>query len=321
MTRRTLVSSLAAAAAMNAQSRPPRPVRTEWRPKLGVLGKYTVNNVAFANANGFTNMILDAGQRSTISADTTTDTQIQAVKDTLRKYQMQVSAFQLTVNHIDPDPSKRESINNYFVKAIEMAGKLGVPYIGSASGKDAAKHFPEQVDEVVRVYTEKYFPACQKNHVRILWEPWPDGPNLATSPVGYDALFKAFNNSPYVGLQYDPSHFVRQFMDPIQPARDFVDKIYDVHLKDTEIMYPALRSGGITPVNGQRWWRYRIPGMGSINWREFFTVLQDVGYTGAMSIEQEDPLYGGENNPGPDFSDEFKVGFIMGKRYLAQYVP
>ena len=244
-------------------------------------------------------MILDAGQRSTLSADTITDAQIQDVKNTLQKHQMHVSALQLTVNHIDPDPAKRASTNAYFTKAIEMAGKLGIPYIGSASGKDASKSFEGQVDDVVRIYTEKYFPACERNHVRILWEPWPDGPNIATSPVGYEALFKGFADSPYVGLQYDPSHLVRQFMDPIQTARDFVDKIYDVHLKDTEIMWPVVRAGGITPVNNAHWWRYRIPGMGSINWREFFTVLQDVGYTGAMSVEQEDPLYGGGNNPGP----------------------
>ena len=37
-------------------------------------------------------------------------------------------------------------------------------------------------------------------------------------------------------------------------------------------------------------------------------VLQEVGYAGAMSIEHEDPLYGADNNHGPDFSAEFKVG-------------
>jgi sugar phosphate isomerase/epimerase len=234
---------------------------------------------------------------------------------------MHVSAFQITVNHIDPDPNRRAQVNAYFVKAIELAGKLGIPYIGTASGKDASQPFEQQVDQVVRTYNEKYFSACEHNHVRILWEPYPEGPNLAISPVGFEALFKGFADSPYVGLQYDPSHLVRQFMDPIQTARDFADKIYDVHLKDTEILWPVLRAGGINPVNRARWWRYRIPGMGSISWREFFSVLQDVGYTGAMSIEQEDPLYGADNNPGPDFSDDFKVGFVMAKRYLAQYVP
>lgn len=321
MTRRTLLgSTMAVAGAMKLQSKQALPPK-EWKPRLGVLGRYTPNNVAFAKSAGFTNMILDGGPRSTMDASALTDAQIGEIKSVLAQHQMHVSAFQITVNHIDPDSAKREHINSYFAKAIELAGKLGVPYIGTASGKDVSKSFDEQVADIVRVYNDKYFRACEKNHVRILWEPWPEGPNIATSPVGFSALFKGFDNAPYVGLQYDPSHLVRQFMDPIETAWQFIDKIYDVHLKDTEIFWPILRAGGITPVNGAHWWTYRIPGMGSIAWREFFSALQSVGYAGAMSIEQEDPFYGADNNPGPDFSEEFKTGFVMAKRYLDQYVP
>lgn len=328
MTRRTLVSSLAAAAALRGQAaqttkpqHPKREPHKEWKPLLGTLGPYTPANVEFAKSHGFTNMILSGGRHSTLDASTITDSQVEEVKATLQKAEMHVSAFQIDGSHIDPDPQRRAQTNEYFVKAIDLAGKLGVPYIGTCSGKDASKSLAEQVDEIVKVYNEKYFPACERNKVRILWEPYPGNPNIATSPVGFEALFKGFGDSPYVGLQYDPSHLVRQFMDPIQTARDFADKIYDVHLKDTEIMWPILRAGGIDPVNHASWWRYRIPGMGLIVWRDFFTVLQNVAYTGAMSIEQEDPLYGGEEHHGPDFTEDFKMGFIMAKKYLTQYVP
>src|SRR5581483_1858705 len=271
MTRRTLVASLTAAA-LQAQSRQPQ--HTEWTPRLGILGHYTPANVAFANANGFTNMILSSGSDSTLDALTISDAQVENVKATLAKFQMHVSALQVGDDPISPDPTQREKANRYFVAAINLAGKLGIPYIGTQSGKDDSKPFAKQIDEIVRVYNEKYFAACERNHVRILWEPYPEAPNLATSPVGFEALFKAFGDSPYVGLQYDPSHLVRQFMDPIQTARDFVDKIYDVHLKDTQIFWPILRAGGIDPVNHASWWTYRIPGMGSIKWSEFFSVLQ-----------------------------------------------
>lgn len=316
MTRRTILTAVPALGlAAYAKGRP------EWHPKLGVLGKYTVPNVEFAKAQGFTNMILDGGIKPAERGGAVSDSEIQQVRSTLQQNGVSVSAFQLTVNHIAPDASERAHINSDFQRAIETAGRLGVPYIGTASGKDPSKSFEQQIQEIVRVYNDQYFRACEANHVRILWEPWPEGPNLATSPVGFEALFRAFDNSPYVGLQYDPSHLVRQFMDPIQTARDFVDKIYDVHLKDTEILWPVLRAGGINPVNGAHWWRYRIPGSGSINWREFFNVLESVGYQGAMSIEQEDPLYGAGSNDGPDFSHDFKAGFVMAKRYLDQYVP
>jgi sugar phosphate isomerase/epimerase len=326
MTRRTLVGSLALGATLKGRSAPEtqthhREPPVEWKPKLGVLGPYTPANVEFAKNSGFTNVILGAGPGSTLDAANITDAQIEQVQGTLRKYEMHVSALQIDGNHIAGDPAERARENGYFVKAIELAGKLGVPYIGTQSGKDPGKPFPQQIDEIVRVYNEKYFPACEHNRVRILWEPYPEAANLATSPVGFEALFKAFGNSPYVGLQYDPSHLVRQFMDPIQTARDFVDHIYDVHLKDTEIFSSVLLAGGINPVNKAHWWTYRIPGMGSINWRDFFSVLQEVGYEGAMSIEQEDPFYGADDNPGPDFSPDFKTGFLMAKRYLSQYVP
>jgi sugar phosphate isomerase/epimerase len=317
MTRRTLIGGLATVAAV-AQERV-RPV--EWKPRLGVLGPFTEANVRFAKEEGFTNMILGAARRGVMDPATITDQQIEIMKQTLAKYGMHVSAFQASQNHIAPDLDKRKQDTDYFVKLIELAGKLGIPYIGTSSGKDADKPFEQQVNEIVKVYTERYFPACQANKVRILWEPYPGGANIAISPAGFEALFKGFGDSPYVGLQYDPSHLVWQMMDPIQTARDFVDKIFDVHLKDTEIRWDVLRRVGINPVNRAQWWLYRLPGLGSIDWAAFFTVLQRAGYKGAMSIEHEDPLYGSPNRPGPDFSEDYAMGFKMAHRYLRQYVP
>ena len=316
MTRRTLMGALAVASAARAQGQ-----NKEWKPRLGVLGPFMEANVAFAHQEGFTNMILGADPQSPLNANTMTDEKIERVKATLAKHQMHVSAFQVTQNHISADSAQRARENAYFMKAIELAGKLGVPHIGTCSGKDSSKQFPAQVDEIVRTYNEKYFAACEKNHVRILWEPWPGGPNLAVSPIGFEALFKGFGDSPHVGLQYDPSHLVWQMMDPIQTARDFVDKIYDVHLKDTEIRWDVLRKVGINPVNRAQWWVYRLPGLGSIDWAAFFTVLQRSGYQGAMSLEHEDPLYGSPNRPGPDFNPDYAMGFRMAHKYLRQYVP
>jgi sugar phosphate isomerase/epimerase len=176
------------------------------------------------------------------------------------------------------------------------------------------------VEEIVRVYNEKYFALCQKHNVRILWEPYAGGPNIATGPVGYEALFKAFGNSSYIGLQYDPSHLVWQMMDPIQCARDFVDKIYDVHLKDTEILWPVLRKTGIHPLDKSKWWRFRLPGSGSINWAAFFTVLMEAGYQGAMNIEHEDSLYA-PSYQGNNFGEGYKTGFRVAHTYLRQLVP
>jgi sugar phosphate isomerase/epimerase len=316
LTRRTLLGAFAAGAASKAQNREPR----EWKPRLGILGPYSEANLSFAREAGFNNMILGASPHSALDAAALDDAQTAKIKGVIDRSRVHVSALQVTQNHIASDAGVRKRENAYFVKAIELAGRLGVPYVGTASGKDPTKSLAQQVEEIVQVYNEEYFAACEKYHVRILWEPWPGGPNVATSPVGFETLFKRFGNSRFVGLQYDPSHLVWQMMDPIQTARDFADKIYDVHLKDTEIRWPILRRGGINPVDDAEWWRFRIPGLGSIDWPAFFTVLQGVGYTGAMSVEHEDPLYDPPEGEG-DFTEGCKTGFRMAYRYLKQYVP
>lgn len=309
VSRRTVLTALSAAAAAQAQRH-----RVNWKPKLGVLAQYSESNVDFTKAEGFTSMQLR------IDPNKVDDAAIAKIKDKIRQSGLYVSSLAVDGNHIDPDPARRDRQNTYTVKCIELCGKLGIPNIGGQSGTIKEKPLAQQVDEIVKVYTEKYFPVLEKNKVRILWEPYAGGPNIATGPVGWEALFKAFNGSPNVGLQFDPSHLVWQFMDPVQAARDFADKIYDVHLKDTEILWHIVRRGGIQPVNNARWWRFRVPGYGSVDWKGFFSVLAENGYSGAMNIENEDEFYYPAYENG-NFTEQFKRGFRVAHEFLKTLVP
>jgi len=285
---------------------------------LGIYCRYSESNVGFVQQEGFTSIQL-AAQRPSLDPNMP-DRQLEKVKQVLGRSGLYTSALSSTVNHVDPEPDARSRINADFVKVIELAGKLQVPYVATASGTMPGQPLGRQLEEIVRVYTEKYFPVCQKHRVRILWEPYAGGPNIATGPVGFAALFQAFGDSPYVGLQHDPSHLVWQMMDPVQCARDFIGKIYDVHLKDCEIMWPVLRRVGINPLDRTRWWRFRLPGSGCIDWRAFFTVLMEAGYNGAMNIEHEDAFYY-PNYQGDEFTEQFKAGFRVAHEYLKDLVP
>ncbi len=294
--------------------------RKVWRPKLGILCRFSQQNLVFAKNAGFKSIQLmtDGG---VLNPERVDDSRLQFIREQVAMNNLYLSSVGDTVNHVAPEPDARARATARFIKVIEIAGKLGAPYVGTASGTMPGRPVKEQVNEIVRVYTEKYFPVCQQHKVRILWEPWAGGPNIATGPVGYEALFKAFGDSPYVGLQFDPSHLRWQMMDPIQAARDFIDKIYDVHLKDVEILWPVLKRTGINPLARARWWRFRLPGSGIVDWREFFTVLADAGYQGAMNIEHEDELYYPPYDASGEFTPQFKQGFEVAHAYLKQYVP
>jgi sugar phosphate isomerase/epimerase len=311
ISRRTLLAGTSAAAFAQTQRRR----IPSWKPRLGVLGNYTDANINFVKAEGFTSMELRLDPKKL------DDKQIAAIKDNVAKSNIYVSSLAADGNHIDPDPAKREAQIQHTLALIELCGKLGVPAIGGQSGTIKGQPLAKQVDEVVKVYTERYFKACEQNKVRILWEPYQGGPNIATGPVGWEALFKAFGDSPYVGLQFDPSHLVWQFMDPIQAARDFAGKIYDVHLKDTEILWHVVKQSGIAPIDNIRWWRFRIPGYGSMDWKAFFTVLEEVGYTGALNIENEDGFFSPSYDQDGNFTESFKRGFHTAHEYLKTLVP
>ena len=300
-------------AALAAQAQRNAPVN--WKPRLGVLMQYTDSNLEFVKTEGFTSAQLR------LDPDRLDDSAIADIKSKIARSGIYVSSLAVDGNHIDPDPAKRAHQNEYTVKCLKLCGKLGIPYIGGQSGTIPNMPLQQQVDEIVKVYNEKYFAACQENKVRILWEPYAGGPNIATGPVGWEALFKAFGNSPHVGLQFDPSHLVWQFMDPVAAAREFVDKIYDVHLKDTEILWHVLRRGGIQPVNRERWWRFRVPGYGSVDWKGFFSVLAEVGYAGAMNIENEDQFYYPAYDSSRNFTEAYKRGFRVAHEFLKTLVP
>ena len=310
LTRRNVLCSLSAASALQAQ----RPALPNWKPKLGVLCNYSDANLEFVKSEGFTSMQLR------LDPDKLDDAAIQSIKEKIKRAGIYVSSLACDGNHIDPDPALRDRQNKYTAKCIELCGKMEIPAIGGQSGTMRGRPLAEQVDEVVRVYNEKYFALCEKNKVRILWEPYAAGPNIATGPIGWEALFKAFPANANVGLQFDPSHLVWQFMDPIQAARDFVDKIYDVHLKDTEILWHIVKKAGIQPVNNVRWWRFRVPGQGSVDWKGFFAVLSEAGYKGAMNIENEDQFYYPAYEQG-NFTEQYKRGFHMAHTFLKTIVP
>jgi sugar phosphate isomerase/epimerase len=310
LTRRSVLTALSAAAAAQAQRRYPN-----WKPRLGVLCQYSDSNLEFVKAEGFTSMQLR------LDPAKLDDAAIAGIKDKIQRSGIYVSSLAVDGNHIDPDPAAREKQNRYTIACLELCGKLGIPNIGGQSGTIKGRPLQEQVDEIVKVYTEKYFPVCEKNKVRILWEPYAGGPNIGTGPVGWEALFKSFKDSPHVGLQFDPSHLVWQMMDPVQAARDFADKIYDVHLKDCEILWHLVRRGGINPVNNQKWWRWRVPGNGGVNWKGFFGVLAENGYTGAMNIENEDEFYYPAYGPGNNFTEQYKRGFRVAHEFLKTLVP
>lgn len=158
--------------------------------------------------------------------------------------------------------------------------------------------------------------TLEASNARIVIEGWPGPGSLACTPDGYDAFF-ANCSSPAFGINYDPSHLVRMGIDPLRFLRQFKDRIYHVHGKDTAIDAEAIYRYGreLGAADGKKhhfggtFWRYTIPGQGVVDWPKLCEILAEIGYDGAICIELED-----ERFTGTDEGTE--VGLIAARDFL-----
>jgi sugar phosphate isomerase/epimerase len=287
-------------------------------PKLAIITPYSPQKLAFATAAGYEGVVVPLDDF--FDPDKLSDTQIDQILATSRHTGARIISIECMwgLNHIEPDRAKREQIHARFIRCLEFGHRLGCKFVGTFSGGMHGASGETQAKELAAVVNEKYMPVMDKLDLYMGWENYPTETNFATVPALYEAVFSLVPNKR-LGLEFDPSHFIRQFIDPITVAWNFRDRIHAAHAKDTEIIQPVIQQVGI---HGKDWWRYRIPGQGLLDWPRFITVLLQAGFKGGIAVEHEDDFWDEANQENnPDFPQARKDGFILAHRFLSQLLP
>jgi sugar phosphate isomerase/epimerase len=287
-------------------------------PKLAIITRYSPAKLRFAASAGYEGVVIPLDEF--FDPDRLKDSQIDEILNTAKDAGVRIISIECMwgMNHISKDLTERQKAQARFIRCLEFGHRLGCKFVGTFSGYQAGTPLDEQAKELAGVFNEKYLPVCERLDLSMGWENYPCDQNFATVPAAMEAVF-AQVPSPRLGLEFDPSHFVRQYIDPIRAAWALKNRILAVHAKDTEIIEPVLQKVGI---HGEGWWRYRIPGQGLIDWPAFITVLLQAGFKGGMAVEHEDEFWdvpGG--NDQADFPQARKDGFILASRFLRMYLP
>ena len=285
-------------------------------PKLSIITPYSPEKLAFAAQAGYEGVVVTPGPD--FNPDLS-DSAIDQILAGARNAGIRIVSIEyFGPNHTDPDASRRATANTQFVRALEFCHRLGCKFVGTFSGGMPGASMEAQAKAFADVFNDKYLPVCEKLDVTMGWENYPNGGNFASTPAAMQAVFDLVP-SKRLGLEFDPSHFVRQYIDPVSVAWQFKDRILAVHAKDTEIIQPVLQQVGIA---GHGWWRYRIPGQGIVNWPELLTVLLEIQFNGGIAVEHEDPFWDAPHSGNlPDFPQQRKNGFVLARRFLGQYLP
>jgi sugar phosphate isomerase/epimerase len=116
------------------------------------------------------------------------------------------------------------------------------------------------------------------------------------SEIAYDfwtakRALEAVGNRPAFGLNFDPSHFVWQDLDPVGFLWEFKDRIYHVDCKEARTRLDGRngRLGSHLPWGDpRRGWDFVSAGRGNVPWEGVFRMLNSIGYHGPISVEWED---------------------------------
>ncbi|MBY5163854.1 sugar phosphate isomerase/epimerase family protein [Salsipaludibacter albus] len=116
------------------------------------------------------------------------------------------------------------------------------------------------------------------------------------SEIAYDywttvRTLEAIDHRPGFGLNFDPSHFVWQNLDPVGFLWDFKDRIYHVDCKES-VVQDNGRNGRLGSHlawgDPRRGWDFVSTGHGDVPWEAIIRMLNAIGYEGPISVEWED---------------------------------
>lgn len=256
---------------------------------------------------------------SHIDVDSLDDDKVKYIKDYCKGKNVEISALCFYPNTMDPNPVKRKANVEHLIKVIDAAKKLDINLVTTFIGRDQTKTVEENLDLVKQIWTDIIaYAENQKVKIAIencpmLFGPdqWPGGQNIMTTPVNWNAVFSILD-SDYLGINYDPSHFVWQMVDYIAPLYEFKDKIFHVHFKDIKLYKEKLARCG-TLAYPLDYMSPKLPGLGDVDWGAFVSALTSIGYDSYACIEIEDKAFEGSDEK---IADSLKLAY----RYMRQFV-
>ncbi len=200
----------------------------------------------------------------------------------------------------DGDPEGvRQRAAEEVKNTVRAAKKFGVKVVNGFTGSSVWKNlyfFPPtsqaDIDVGYQDFADRWGPILdvfQENDVKFGLEVHPT--EIAYDIVTAHRALKAVDHHPAFGFNFDPSHFIHQFVDPLAFVNEFADRIWHMHVKDSRVQlngHNSILSSHLDFGDHRRGWDFVSPGRGDVDWDKIIRALNRIGYDGPLSLEWED---------------------------------
>lgn len=212
-----------------------------------------------------------------------------------------------------PDKDERARQVERQKRAIDLTVRTGARHCRTLSGqKYPGLSMAEGIARAAEGITRSLEYAVTRDVVLCLENHYKDGtwryPEFAQQEEPFLALLDAVPQSPYFGVQYDPSNAVVGGFDPIAFLEKIKHRVVTMHASDRYLLPGAsledlrLHDGTIGYSDQMK---HGETGQGSNDYDAIFRILRSVDFTGWISVED-----------GMDGLDELRrsVEFLKKKR-------
>jgi len=207
--------------------------------------------------------------------------------------------------------------------SIRLAEHLGVSVVAGFAGRVLDAPLEDSIKPFKKLWSQ-HAKFAEAHGVKIAFENCPMGPmhlppggtNCMCTPAMWEACFDAVP-SEALGLEWDPSHLICQFIDPIVNLRRFGDRAYHVHAKDAHVNRDLLARHG---VYRRGVIEHCMPGLGDTDWGLCIKELIRQGYDGDLNIEGWHDQVFRDHRDGSERRLE-DTGLAIGIRHLQQFIP
>ena len=212
----------------------------------------------------------------------------------------------------DGDPEGvRQRAAEELKKTARAAKEFGVKVVNGFTGSSIwhllysfPPVLPGQIEGGYKDFADRFGPimdAFQENGIKFALEVHPT--EIAFDISSAERALEAIDYHPAFGFNYDPSHLGSQGVDYVE----FIYRLSD-HPVDAGVF-----GGHVDFHNRKRFWDFKSVGRGRINFEKIIRALNDIDYTGPLSVEWEDG--GMDREAGASESAQFvkKVDFPTSK--------
>ena len=217
---------------------------------------------------------------------------LEKVRRAIERHHLQMPMLCCAPDFTHPDPAWRRREIEHEKQLVEAAVHLGGEFCRVLSGQRRAGVTREQgvqwvvecIREVLEYSAEKQVVLAMENHYKdYTWEH----PEFAQKPELFLQIVNRID-SPWFGVQYDPSNALLAGADPIEFLEKVKHRVVTMHASDRylkpghtlEELKGLEESAGYAAILS-----HGVVGKGTNNYPKIFRILREAGFDGWVSIE------------------------------------